>query len=199
MLDFFLQIFSDNPALAVVLVAMCPSLESKVSIPLGLSVQIWGEATLSPFLSFLLSFLGSLLPGIIIILVVKFIKKRTSGFVCNTLLDKFIKRYDGQFKKLSEKSSTLKKCALLATFVAVPLPLTGVYTGSLIAGLTKLKFWQGFASIAVGELVSCAIVLLLSTIIENSAFYVLLISLALIFGYVLFSIVLSLTKKKRDD
>ena len=150
MLEFFVDNFS--PEWAVLLVAAIPLFESKVAIPLGLSVQIWGAEALSVLSSFFLSLIGSMLPVVFVILIVRFIKNKTSGFVYDKFVVRIQEKYKGSLDKMSAKNTTLKKCVLLATFVAIPLPLTGVYSGSLIAGFTSLKIWQSFLAIFVGEI-----------------------------------------------
>ena len=46
----------------------------------------------------------------------------------------------------------------LALFVAIPLPITGAWTGSLIAVLFGLRFKHAFLSIFIGVLIAGAIV-----------------------------------------
>lgn len=197
MLDFFINHFS--PAWAVILVAAIPLFESKVAIPLGLSVQIWGAGVLGAFSSFLLALIGSMLPVVFVMLFARFIKNKTSGFVYDKVVSKIQEKYKNNLDKMATKNTTLKKCVLLATFVAIPLPLTGVYSGSLIAGFTNLKLWQAFLAIFAGEIVSCLIVLFLSTIVENSAFYILLFSLAIIFLFVVFNSILGVINKIKKE
>ena len=170
MLEEFVNYFS-NPYLAVFVMSMIPAIESRVAIPFGMSYQIWHNDTLNAGWAALLGFLGAIVPALFVIWLFKKIKKHSCGFV----VDKFSVKV-GQ---LNERQSVLIKCVLLATFVAIPLPLTGVYSGSIIAGLSKLKIWQGFISVVVGEVFSCVIVTLLCTIFNNSAFYIFVISIAI--------------------
>jgi uncharacterized membrane protein len=46
----------------------------------------------------------------------------------------------------------------LAIFVAVPLPMTGAWTGCALAFLLGLRFWPAFAAIAAGVLIAAAVV-----------------------------------------
>lgn len=190
MANFFADNFSNYIFVAVLLVAMFPTLESKVAIPLGLSVAIWGEQVMAPWAAFLTAFLGSLVPAVVVLCLSRFLKNKTAGFV----QEKFMSRFNSRKEKILGKSTTFKKCLSIGTFVAVPLPLTGVWTGSLIAGMTNLKLWQCLLSVVLGEIVSCAAILLLCVLFENSAFYVLIASLVLVaaflvvrFGMFLFS------------
>jgi uncharacterized membrane protein len=46
----------------------------------------------------------------------------------------------------------------VALFVAIPLPVTGAWTGSLVAAVFEMEFWRALACLAVGVLIACAIV-----------------------------------------
>ena len=208
MFEFFIHTFSKVPILAVLFVAMFPTLESKVALPLAMSTQIWGEQAFSPFVAFVIAFVGSMLPAGVVIVLTRLIKNKTSGFVHDKFISKIESKYKKSFDKLQQKNTTLKKCMMLAMFVAIPLPLTGVYTGSLIAGFTNLKFWQAYLSIFVGEIFSCLVVLLLCTVFENSTFYIFIISLVFVALYLFANLLIYLfkairnrvaIKKKRDD
>ena len=74
MVEFFVDNFSGCVFLAVMLMALIPTIESKIAIPFGLSYAIWGEATLSPIVAFICAYIGSMLPSIFIILIVRKIK-----------------------------------------------------------------------------------------------------------------------------
>lgn len=49
----------------------------------------------------------------------------------------------------------------LVLFVSIPLPVTGAWTGSMVAFLLGLKFWDALLSICVGVLVAGVIVTVL--------------------------------------
>ena len=195
MLKFFANFF--NPIWAVFVMAFVPAIESKVAIPFGISQEIWGVDCLSPVMAGVIAFFGAMLPCIFVIILCKFIKKKTCGVFVDKLFECFKLKFKTKFDKLDSKETTLKKCVLLATFVAIPLPLTGVYSGSIVAGLSNLKVWQGFLSILIGEFISCVIVVALCTIFENSAFYIFVVSIVLCFAYVLFSVCVSLFSKNK--
>lgn len=201
MANFFADNFADCVWLAVFLMAACPVLESKISIPFALSTAVWGSETLSPALAFCLSVLGGVLGGLVALAFGRFIKNRTSGFVCEKFLSKFEEKHKNRLKKLKQKRSVFGKCLAIATFVAIPLPLTGVWMGGLLAGISGLKFWHGFAAVCVGEVVSASIVLLSCVAFDNFSTYVLLFSLGLLAVSVainLFAGVLRGIKKRKE-
>ena len=197
MIDFFVDNFSSCVFLAVILMALIPTIESKIAIPFGLSYAIWGEATLSPVVAFLCAYVGSMIPCIFIIIIIRKLKNKTSGFVCDKFLSKAENKYSKRLEKLSSKSKTFYKLSTLALFVAVPLPLTGVYTGSLIAGLSNLKIYQAFIAIAVGEFISCLAITLLCVLFEDSTFLILIASLIILAVFLIFDLIFMLVKNKR--
>ena len=52
----------------------------------------------------------------------------------------------------------------LTIFVAIPLPLTGAWTGAIVAFLLGMPFWRAFIAIVIGVLISGAIVTTLTMI-----------------------------------
>lgn len=56
------------------------------------------------------------------------------------------------------KTGALKKMLGIGAFVAVPLPLTGVWSGSLVAGILELKYFKSLLAVTGGNLVAAAIV-----------------------------------------
>ncbi len=191
-LDFFTENFYNCVWLLVVIVAICPTLESKIAIPLAMNTALWGTNALSPFFALILSFLGSLLPSYIIMFIVRKIKSRTSGFIIN----KYLKKYISKSKNLENHKNNFLKYFMLTAFISVPLPLTGVWTGSLIAGLSNLNINYCFISITIGSLISATAITILCTLYENSITYILMISLVIIILFMFIDLFISLLKPK---
>ena len=61
----------------------------------------------------------------------------------------------------SAKKAELKKMLGVFVFVAIPLPLTGVWTGCAVASILGLKYWKAVVAVISGNLVASAIILLL--------------------------------------
>ncbi len=191
-LDFFTENFYNCVWLLVVIVAICPTLESKIAIPLAMNTALWGINALSPFFALILSFLGSLLPSYIIMFIVRKIKSRTSGFIIN----KYLKKYISKSKNLENHKNNFLKYFMLTAFISVPLPLTGVWAGSLIAGLSNLNINYCFISITIGSLISATAITILCTLYENSITYILMISLVIIILFMFIDLFISLLKPK---
>lgn len=192
--DFFINNFQNCIWLAIILVAICPTLESKIAIPLAMNASIWGSSAFSPFMAFLISFLGSIIPCYLILIMARKIKNKTSGFV----VDKIFKKYLYKSQTIEKQQSKLKKYLVLTAFVAVPIPLTGVWTGSLIAGLSNLNIHYSFLSITIGAMISAAVISILCSLFENSIAYIFMFSLLIIIIFMTVDLCLSLFNFKRN-
>lgn len=138
--------------LKVMLTAALPIVEVKGAIPVGIALGM------SPIHATILAFLGSILPVPIILFTIRPIfnyLKETRIF--KKVIHKLIHR------SLS-KSGNVKKYGYwgLFIFVAIPLPGTGVWTGSLIASLLDLRFKYAFPTIVIGNLVASICIMILS-------------------------------------
>lgn len=191
-IDFFTNNFSNCIWLAIILISMCPLLESKIAIPLAMNTLFWGSNAYSPYLACLLAFLGSILPCYFIMLIARKIKSKTTGFVTS----KFFSKYSYKSTLLNQKTNNFKKYLSLACFVAVPLPLTGVWSGSLIAGLSNLNIHYAFLAILIGALISSLSITILCSIFSNSIMNILMISLIIIILFLIFDFILSIFKHK---
>lgn len=193
--DFFVDNFQNCIWLVAILIAMCPTLESKIAIPLAMNTSIWGANALSPFVSFLLAFLGSIIPSYLIMLIARKLKSKTTGFISSKLFHK----YTIKGSSIESKQSEIKKYLALAGFVAVPLPLTGVWTGSLIAGFTNLNLNYSFLAIAIGGAISAGAITLLCSIFTNSISYIFMISIIIVIAFLFIDLFWSMFKRKKKS
>lgn len=130
--------------------AMLPLTELRGAIPLGYFYN------LDPATIFLLAVIGNILPILIILKVLgpitNFLSKKSN------LLEKIINFvFNKTRSKHGEKFYALGAISLI-TFVAIPLPGSGAYTGSLIAYLFGVQYKQAIALISTGVLISGVIV-----------------------------------------
>ncbi|MCK5577530.1 MAG: small multi-drug export protein, partial [Dehalococcoidales bacterium] len=135
--------------LVVFLIATLPIVELRGAIPVAINVldMPWYSA-------FVLAFLGNLLPVPFILLFLEAVTK-----VLNRLA--FFKRLlDWLFERTRRRGRILERYKRigLVLFVAIPLPVTGAWTGSLMAVLFGMPFKYTFLSIAIGVAIAGAIV-----------------------------------------
>lgn len=72
----------------------------------------------------------------------------------------FLKKIRNRKEKI-EKAYESYGIFALTIFVAIPLPFTGAWTGSIIAWLLNLKRWRSFFAIALGVIIAGIIVSLI--------------------------------------
>ncbi len=138
--------------LKVMFTAALPIIEIKGAIPLGLSLGM------NPWHALLISLLGSIIPVPFILFGIRPVLnalKRSSFFQRIT---------DHIEMKTINKSHRIQKYGVwgLFLFVAIPLPGTGVWTGSLAAVLLDIRFKWAFPAILFGNLMAGIIIFSLS-------------------------------------
>ena len=143
--------------LTVILTAALPVIELRGAIPVGISLG------LSPIHSLILSFIGSMIPVPIILFTIRPIfnyLKKTKMF------KNIVHRLT---KKSINKSGNIKKYGVwgLILFVAIPLPGTGVWSGSLAAALINMRFKLAFPAIFIGNLIAGILIMTLSNGLIN--------------------------------
>ena len=137
------------PYLIVFLISMVPLIELRGAIPYGLAVG------LDPFLTYALAIVGNCLP---VPFILFFIRKILSWMQAsrvrffNRVATFVIEKGQRGFRKV-------QKYAVfgLYLFVAIPLPGTGAWTGSLIASLLNIPFKKSFPAVVLGVLVAAVI------------------------------------------
>jgi uncharacterized membrane protein len=139
--------------LITVILSMLPVAELRLSIPIGITVLNipWYEV-------FGLGILGNLLPVPFLLLFFNWVSKLIQKVAIGK---KFI---DWLLKRTARHTESVQKYkyAGLIIFVAIPLPVTGAWTASLIANILGLKFWPSFLSIGLGVAGAAIIVTVLT-------------------------------------
>lgn len=177
--------------LVTLLVAAVPVIELKGAIPLGLGLAAYNGVDINPWIYFVFAFIGSCIPAPFIIAflrpVLKFLGKtklfkglsewinRRFSKKTSTINEKADKKADDYVMSLSQdqidaqKKAEVRKKRLdwvkysaLFLFVAVPLPLTGCWTGSGIAAFMGLKLKVGLPIIVFGNLIAGLLVMAMS-------------------------------------
>ncbi len=157
------------PELVTVFISILPIVEARGAIPIA-----FGYGIKPPF-ALLYAFLGSsLMAPVLIAALLPFVKwlSRTKLFkkVGQTIYEKFEKKSQNILKDDSlpsldgeqiKKKSDFRKMLGVFAFVAIPLPLTGVWTGSAVAALTRLPYPKALVSVVAGNLVATSIITLL--------------------------------------
>jgi len=138
-------------------VGMVPIIELRGAIPIGVGLG------LSYFEAFIFSFIGNIIP---IYFIVKFIRPLFDFFGRWKPFKIVIDWASEKATKNIENSPRLQNFTALGLFlfVAIPLPGTGAWVGSLIANFLNLPPKKAIPPIIVGVLVAGIIVLTITAI-----------------------------------
>ena len=150
--NFFLNTVGEE--LCVFFCSMIPIIELRGAIPLGAALGLpWWQ-------SYLLSIIGNILPVPFILLFIRKVIAYMSGSKV-----KFFNKFAGFLNRKVEKNrDKIAKYSFwgVCIFVAIPLPMTGAWTGSLVAAMLDMKFWKGLLSAFLGVLIAGVILTLIS-------------------------------------
>ncbi len=150
--NFFLETVGKE--LCVFFCSMIPIIELRGAIPLGaaLGLPLWQ--------SFTLSVIGNMLPVPIILLFVK----KVLEFMSKCKIKLFNKVANWVYAKAEKNKAKIEKYSFwgVALFVAIPLPMTGAWTGTLVAAMLDMKFWKALLSAFIGVLIAGVILSLVS-------------------------------------
>ncbi|MFA5069556.1 MAG: small multi-drug export protein [Candidatus Omnitrophota bacterium] len=135
----------------ITVVAAMPVLEVRGAIPVGLLMGIDIKRVL------LFSIIGNMIPVVPVLLLLK----PVSGYM--NRFKPFAGFFHWLFERARHRSRLMEKCEFLGLmlFVALPLPVTGAWTGCVAAGLFKMRFWHSFLAIFLGV---CAASLIVSVL-----------------------------------
>lgn len=146
--EFFLNTVGEE--LCVFFCSMIPIIELRGAIPMG---AVFG---MPMWLTYLLSILGNMLPVPFILL---FIKKVIAWMTVSKI--KFFNKIAGFLNRKVEKNKDkIAKYSFwgVCFFVAVPLPVTGAWTGSLVAAMLDMKVWKAILSCLFGVMIAGVVV-----------------------------------------
>ncbi|MDE6189228.1 MAG: small multi-drug export protein [Clostridia bacterium] len=163
----------DNDFLTTFLIAIIPIVELRGAIPAAMTMGI------SPWAAFALAWLGSAIVSPILLLILRPILDKMkkskafsslahaveSGF--KSKAQKVVGESDEKPSAEAAKKLERKKMLGVYLFVAFPIPLTGVWTGSAVATFLDLPFFKSLAMVWLGNLTAGAIVTVLAIFLQN--------------------------------
>ena len=151
--------------LIIIILSCIPLIESRYAIVVGMT--LFKEIGIVEL--FILSQLGAFFVGLVLLLLLKPVFKWMKS---TKLFRKMIEKLESHGKKKGEKlqgkidnskSNAAKVWASVIgvfLFVAIPLPGTGVWTGSLVATLLDIRFKYAFPAVCLGSVVATLIMVL---------------------------------------
>ena len=144
-----------SPELVVVVIAALPIVELRGAVPVGILFfcMPWWQAVLW-------AVIGNIAPIIVVLLLLE----RIVAWLSHIPL--FRRFFEWLFARARSKSESIQKYEFwgLATFVGIPLPGTGAWTGAVAAEVLGLSYWKSLLSIFVGVLMAATVVTFLSVL-----------------------------------
>ena len=174
--EIFSAMFNGNAILATFFVSMVPIMELKGGIPFGMSEAFWGTSALSRWQAFWWAYLGCAVVAVFLYFtftpIMKWLRKTKIFKGLANYIDNKIKKQSDKITKdehleneqikEEEQKNNIKSIAYkmlgVFIFVAIPLPLTGVWIGTCLAVMLGLKFWQAMVSVLLGNMVAGIII-----------------------------------------
>lgn len=138
----------------VLFCAMLPIIELRGAIPLGAFLELpWWQ-------NYLLSVLGNMIPVPFILLFIR----KIIEWMQKSRIRFFAKIGDWLTRKAEKNREKIERFSFwgVALFVAIPLPMTGAWTGSLVAATIGMKFRHALLSAFIGVLIAGAVMTLAS-------------------------------------
>lgn len=136
----------------ILILAAIPIIEQKAAIPIGVvaGLPVWEV--------YIITLIGAIIPSPIIIWFIEHIFTYLKRYPA---LDRLITHFE---EKTRKKSGNIEKYKLLGLFlfVAIPLPGTGVWTGSLASVLLGLEKKEAVVTVFLGAAV-CGLLILAFT------------------------------------
>jgi len=163
------------PEIAVFIVATLPVFELRGAIPIGViyyNLPLWKV--------FFISLMGNILPVPFLLLLLRPISTLTSRW---WLTKKF---FDFLYDRARRKGVSIKRLKILGLylFVAVPIPGTGAWMGSVIAEVLNMDFKSAFLAISLGVITAGIVLTFVSSfgIMAVIAFF----GILFLFSYIIF-------------
>ena len=154
-LEAKIELINVSSEIKVFLIAMIPIFELRGAIPIGMlkyELPLWKIIPIA--------LAGNMFPIFFILLFFDFVTK-----ICFKvpLLKKLLEAIFARTRRKTEVIQKYEEIGLML-FVAIPLPITGAWTGSLAAYLFGLKFWKSILFIFLGVCIAAVVVTLLSSL-----------------------------------
>lgn len=151
------ELFGNAYTLIVFIGSAIPLTEQRATIPLGI---YWG---LPPLQVFTLALLGSYIPVPFLLL---FFKKTLAWMHKASWLDWLTGFIDRKIRRVVSRFEKSTEIALII-FVAIPLPGTGLWTGSAVASVLGFNLKKSFLCIFLGAVLSAVILTAASSLIKT--------------------------------
>ncbi|MGI6685989.1 MAG: COG2426 family protein [Bacillota bacterium] len=141
MVEWLLSLLSNIPlAIRIIILGAFPITELRAAIPVAIALGIPPEA------AFVLGLAGNVLPIIPLLMIMPWLFKLFER------VPAFQRHWGRIIERTRKKGHQVEKYGALGLllFVAIPLPGTGVWTGSILAYIMGINFWYSLIALSGG-------------------------------------------------
>ncbi|NLI61837.1 MAG: small multi-drug export protein [Methanosarcinaceae archaeon] len=140
-------LYSVPHKLVILFISMLPVVELRGAIPVALTLY-----KMDPLFSFLLSVIGNMIP----VFFIFYLLRPVSDFFSpkHVFFEKFFNFIFSRAERKGKEKVQKYQSLALAIFVGIPLPLTGAWTGTVIALVFGIPFRKAFPSILAGVIIA---------------------------------------------
>jgi uncharacterized membrane protein len=203
--ELIVTIFGNFSWIGIIILAMIPVTELRVALPFAMS-SAWGTSKLTWWQAYICAVVGSTIPALIIVPLLLPIfawMKKTKWF------GKLVNALDKRFNKKSQNIDTkvksekdIKKVEKIkfwgvVAFVAIPLPLTGAWTGSAVAAYLKMHWIKGVLAVFIGNMISGLIMLSICMLFPSAVDFITPVFLAIAVVVLLVGLIMHCAKKAK--
>lgn len=151
------------PEVAVFLLAMMPIIEVRGSIPVAISTY-----GMTPLWAIVWSLLGNITAGFFVIVtampVISWIIMRWK--FAGNIWRKYIHRIETKNRKTFDKWGPFA----LILFVAIPLPMTGIFAGAVASSIFQVPLRRAMPLLFIGSIIASIIVTGITLLVKNGIY-----------------------------
>lgn len=205
--NFFATVFGDNVILATILISMVPIIELRGAIPFATNTNFWATNALSNWKAFGWSLLGSslvvFLVALIFIPIINWLKQTKLFGNLATAIENRVRSKSEGIAGANEKSERFsktfwKKVIAVFIFVAIPLPLTGVWTGTCVSVFVGLDYWTTCLTVVGGNIIAGILITLILVFFPALNNYLFYIFIGIILLFIAYEMIRHFTKKYKS-
>ncbi len=206
-IDFVRELIG-NDYITTILISMIPIVELRGAIPAAMTMGI------HPLLALALAWAGSAIVSPILLLILQPVlnwmkKYKAFASLANAVESGFRSKAlkvvgasdDGKLTPELMKKLEKKKMLGVYIFVAVPFPMTGVWTGSAISTFLDIPFFKSMFMVWLGNLTAGIIVTVLAVLLKdymNTVLDIFFIIVLLVLAIYILRIVIKMVKSKKQ-
>lgn len=204
--EFLANLFNDNVVLATIFISMIPLFELKVGIPFGMSADFWKQP-LSNWAALFSAVAGGFIVTLILAAVFKPIynavkEKKFFKAIVEFFTGSAASKTNEVEQKTTNVSNTKRLIIKMLTafiFVAIPVPGTGVYTGTVLAVFLGLNYWQTCLCVTLGNLLAGIIIMFICSLFPSFTTIIMVVFIGIVLAYLGYRLVVHFINKNKKE